>query len=280
MKNILAIFLIFVSTHGYSEALKLNNLNAYYLSQDINSESIFIILHGTRGHKNLELITLLRESLYDHGFDSISINLSYGIENREDDFLPCDIEHKHLVSDSLNEIKVWYDYSKKLGYKNINLIGHSRGGLDIINFYEKLNKSDRSIIDLIFLLAPSSDNNQDHMKTYIKEYQIDIKNINDNDITNINFLGCENAKVYGKSFKSYYYNFNTMSVTEALNITEAKTHVITASDDNIVPLTHERVERSSNINNNVKLYSIDGADHFFRDFYFDDLLEIILDELD
>ena len=279
MKNILAIILILVSTHCFSETLKLNNLNAYYLSQDVKSESIFIILHGTRGHKNLELISLLRESLYDSGFDSISINLSYGIKNREDDFLPCDIEHKHLVSDSLNEIKFWYDYSKKLEYKKIHLIGHSRGGLDIINFYEKLNESDKSIIDLIFLLAPSSDDNQDHMNTYMKEYQIDIKNIDDNDVIRINFLGCENAQVHGKSFKSYYHNLNTISTMDALRITQANTHVITASDDTIVPLTHEKVERSSNINNNVKLYLIDGADHFFRDFYFDDLLEIILDKL-
>tara|TARA_Y100000741_G_C18136287_1_gene511225 strand:+ start:20 stop:862 length:843 start_codon:yes stop_codon:yes gene_type:complete len=280
MKNILAFFLILVSSHVFSEILKLNHLNAYYLSHDVKSESVFIILHGTRGHKNLEIISMLRESLHDNGFDSISINLSYGIKNREDDFLPCDIDHKHLVSDSLNEIKGWYDHSKKLGYKKIHLIGHSRGGLDIINFYEQLNKSDKAIIDLIFLLAPSSDNNQDHVKTYMEKYQIDIKNIKDNDIIRINFLGCENAKVHGNSFKSYYHNLDTISTIDSLKIIRANTHVITASDDNIVPLTHEKVERSSNMNENVKLYSIDGADHFFRDLYFDDLLEIILDKLD
>ena len=103
MKNIIAIFLLLVTPQVFSETIKLNNLNAHYLSQDTKSESIFIILHGTRGHKNLELITMLRESLNNNGFDSISINLSYGIKNRKDDFLRCDIEHKHLVSDSLNE---------------------------------------------------------------------------------------------------------------------------------------------------------------------------------
>ena len=33
-------------------------------------------------------------------------------------------------------------------------------------------------------------------------------------------------------------------------------------------------------NNNIELYMIDGADHFFRDFYFDDLMELILDKID
>ncbi len=278
MKNILVIFLLLVTTQVFSEILKLDNLNAYYLSQDTKSESIFIILHGTCGNKNLELITMLRESLNDNGFDSISINLSYGIKNRKDDFLPCDIEHKHMVSDSLNEIKTWYDHSKKLGYKKIHLIGHSRGGADILNFYEKLDHNDKSIIDLVFLLAPSSDTNEDHLRKYMDEYQIDIKSINDNDTVKINFLGCSDAQVSGISFKSYYYNFNNLSTIDALKATTANTHVITASEDNIVPLTHVKVKMAAKVNENIKLYTIDGADHFFRDFYFDDLFDIVLDK--
>ena len=280
MKNILAIFLLLVSPQVFSETIKLNNLNAHYLSQDTKSESIFIILHGTRGHKNLELISMLRESLNDNGFDSISINLSYGIKNRKDDFLPCDIEHKHLVSDSLNEIKAWYDHSIKLGYKKIHLIGHSRGGSDMLNFYEKLDHTDKSIIDLVFLLAPSSDSNEDHLQKYMEDYQIDIKSIDDDDILKINFLGCNDAQVNGISFKSYYYNFDNMSTIDALKTTTANTHVITASEDNIVPLTHEKVKISEELNENVKLYRVDGADHFFRDFYFDDLFEIVLDKIE
>jgi alpha/beta superfamily hydrolase len=114
----------------------------------------------------------------------------------------------------------------------------------------------------------------------MEEYQIDIKSIDDNDILKINFLGCNDAQVNGISFKSYYYNFNNMSTIDALKTTAANTYVITASEDNIVPLTHEKVKISAELNENVKLYTIDGADHFFRDFYFDDLFEIILDEIE
>ena len=56
--------------------------------------------------------------------------------------------------------------------------------------------------------------------------------------------------------------------------------MITASEDNIVPLTHGKVKISEELNENVKLYRIDGADHFFRDFYFDDLFEIVLDKIE
>ena len=42
-------------------------LNGFYSAQSEKSKSIAIILHGTRGHQNLELITSLRDSLLDNG---------------------------------------------------------------------------------------------------------------------------------------------------------------------------------------------------------------------
>ena len=30
---------------------------------------------------------------------------------------------------------------------------------------------------------------------------------------------------------------------------------------------------------NIELHQVDGADHFFRDFYFDDLVEIIVERI-
>ena len=129
MKILLAIFIILFSPYVSSETVRLDNLHAYYQTQTDISDSIFIILHGTRGHQNLEIISSLRDSLHDNGIDSLSINLSYGIKNRENDFLPCDINHSHTVENSLNEITRWYEYIKELGYKKIYLIGHSRGCL-------------------------------------------------------------------------------------------------------------------------------------------------------
>ena len=39
-----------------------------------------------------------------------------------------------------------------------------------------------------------------------------------------------------------------------------------------------KVKMAAKVNENIKLYTIDGADHFFRDFYFDDLFDIVLDK--
>ena len=299
MKNFLTIFLALFSIHGSAEPVEIKynsiTLNGFYSSQSEKSKSIAIILHGTRGHQNLELITSLKDSLLDNGVDSLTINLSYGINNRVNDFLPCDIEHKHKQSNSQHEIKLWHEYIKKIGYEKIYLIGHSRGGLDIINFYESLDSKYQEPIDSIFLLAPISETWESSLNRYKENYDIDINNFvyqRDKKLK-INFLGCEDATVYSDSFLDYYliggdgHFFNseaTQFSDRGLNLhlinTSGKVYVITASEDTIVPDTYRIVKDiiSKPIQSkekNIELYQIDGADHFFRDFYFDDLMEII-----
>ena len=299
MKNFLTIFLALFSIHGSAEPVEIKynsiTLNGFYSSQSEKSKSIAIILHGTRGHQNLELITSLRDSLLDNGVDSLTINLSYGINNRVNDFLPCDIEHKHKQSNSQYEIKLWHEYIKKIGYEKIYLIGHSRGGLDIINFYESLDSKYQEPIDSIFLLAPISETWESSLDRYKENYDIDINNfVHQRDKKlKINFLGCEDATVYSDSFLDYYliggdgHFFNSEATRfsdRGLNLhlinTLGKVYVITASEDTIVPDTYRIVKDiiSKPIQSkekNIELYQIDGADHFFRDFYFDDLMEII-----
>jgi hypothetical protein len=279
MKNILLTILILFSSSASSDTVQQNNLNGFYLTDEIKSESIALLLHGTRGHKNLELISSLRESLIDIGIDSLSINLSYGIKNRNDDFLPCDIHHQHTVKDSLEEIRLWHDFVNQKGYTKVYLIGHSRGAVDILNFY--LNVSDNLVnLESIFLLAPIIDSDYDNKINYQTNYNVNIESIDIKDNIKINFMGCENALVSGKTFKSYYYNSETKSLSDALKSSTARTTIITGSEDQITPDTYDLVQDLLSKNKNIKLFKIDGADHFFRDFYFDDLIEIISTEVE
>jgi hypothetical protein len=279
MKNTLLTILILFSSYALSDTVQQNKLNAFFLTQDNKTESIALLLHGTRGHQNLELISSLRESLLDIGIDSLSINLSYGVEDRNNDFLPCDIHHQHTVKDSLDEIKLWYKFISNKGYTKLYLIGHSRGALDILNFY--LNERDDLMNpDIIFLLAPIIDSDYGHKINYQANHNIDIESINIKDNLSINFLGCEKASVSGETFKSYYYNPETKSLIEALKSSSVQTRVITGSEDKITPNTHQVVQDLVSEKNNIRLFQIDGSDHFFRDFYFDDLMEIISTEVE
>ena len=53
--------------------------------------------------------------------------------------------------------------------------------------------------------------------------------------------------------------------------------MITASEDTITPNTHKIVKDIAARKTNIELYQVEGSDHFFRDFYFDDLMEIVMD---
>ena len=279
MKNTLLTILLLFSSYALSDTVQQNKLNAFYSTQDNKSKSIALLLHGTRGHKNLELISSLRESLLDIGVDSLSINLSYGIADRNNDFLPCDIHHKHTVKDSLDEIKLWYNFINNKGYTKFYLIGHSRGAVDILNFY--LHERDNLMnLDIIFLLAPIIDSDDNHKINYQKNHNIDVESINVEEDLKINFMGCEKVLVSGKTFKSYYYNPETKSLIEALKSSSIQTRVITGSEDKITPKTHQAVQDLVLKKKNIRLFQIDGSDHFFRDFYFDDLMEIISTEVE
>ena len=279
MKNTLLTILLLFSSYALSDTVQQNKLNAFYSTQDNKSESIALLLHGTRGHKNLELISSLRESLLDIGVDSLSINLSYGIADRNNDFLPCDIHHQHTVKDSLDEIKLWYNFINKKGYTKFYLIGHSRGAVDILNFYLH-ERDDLMNLDTIFLLAPIIDSDYNHKINYQKNHNIDLESVNIEEDLKINFMGCEKALVSGETFKSYYYNPETKSLIEALKLSSIQTRVITGSEDKITPNTHQAVQDLVSEKKNIKLFQIDGSDHFFRDFYFDDLMEIISTEVE
>ena len=113
-----------------------------------------------------------------------------------------------------------------------------------------------------------------------KNHNIDLESINIEEDLKINFMGCEKALVSGETFKSYYYNPETKSLIDALKSSSIQTRVITGSEDKITPNTHQVVQDLVSEKNNIRLFQIDGSDHFFRDFYFDDLMEIISTEVE
>ena len=101
------------------------SLTANLLSSDLNNPA-FLIVHGTRGHKGMEIIETLSSRLYEEGYTVLSINLSYGFHNRKDEFLSCDIKHNHNEHESVREIIAWYNYLVSKGYNKINFIGQDR----------------------------------------------------------------------------------------------------------------------------------------------------------
>ena len=257
------------------------------LLSDQKNESVFLILHGTRGYKDMEIITSLAERIYEEGHDTLRINLSYGINNREDTFLSCDIKHQHNEYESISEIITWYNYLLSKGYKEINFIGHSRGGFNIVQSLAFLEKKNRITS---YLLAPVIDTYEGTKAYYENELNIPYDTIiNSNEkyfisdkYSLINFLFCQDAIVSSETFRSYLdfskkvdkYPY-TFGILELLEDIESQITVISGTNDEILLDSYKNfnsIEKS-----NIKFVTIEDGDHFFRDIYLDEVIEIILE---
>ncbi len=262
------------------------SLSGKLLSNQKN-KSIFLIIHGTRGYKDMEIISSLSSRLYENGYDTLSINLSYGINNRENTFLPCDIRHQHNEHDSIGEIVSWYKYLLLKGYKEINFIGHSRGAFNVA---QSLALLEDKYIKNSYLLAPVIDTYLGTKAYYENELNIPYDSIiNSNEkffisdkYPQINFLYCQNAIVSSETFRSYLdfsekdakYPF-TFSILKLLNNIESQITIISGTDDEILLDSYKKFYDINK--NNIRFVTIDGGDHFFRDLYLDEVIDVILE---
>ena len=248
--------------------------------------SIFLVVHGTRGHKGMEIIQTLSSRLYEEGYDILSINLSYGFSNRSDNFLACDINHNHNEHESVEEIIAWYNYLIKKGYKQINFIGHSRGGLNIM---QALSMIDNEEIKS-YLLAPVIDTYEGTKAYYEKElgipYDLIINSNEDYNLTDkyqkINFLFCENVDVSSQTFKSYLDFSNNKSaypfsfnILDLINNSKSPITIFSGTEDEILVDSYESYEDINKLN--VRTVILDGGGHFFRDLYLEDVIDIIIE---
>tara|TARA_B100000925_G_scaffold75392_1_gene53108 strand:+ start:426 stop:1406 length:981 start_codon:yes stop_codon:yes gene_type:complete len=257
------------------------------LLSDQKNESVFLILHGTRGYKAMEIITSLAQRIYEEGHDTLRINLSYGINNREDTFLSCDIKHQHKEYESISEIITWYNYLLSKGYKEINFIGHSRGAFNIVQSLALLEKKNRVTS---YLLAPVIDTYEGTKAYYENELKIPYDSIINSSekylisdrFSPINFLFCQDAIVSSDTFRSYLdfskkvdkYPY-TFGILDLLDDIESEITIISGTNDEILLDSYKSFNAIEK--NNIRFVTIEDGDHFFRDIYLDEVIEIILE---
>jgi alpha/beta superfamily hydrolase len=86
-----------------------------------------------------------------------------------------------------------------------------------------------------------------------------------------NFIYCENTKVTAGSFVNYYDYSSNFNTPELLKQTTIPTLVFIGSEDQTVADLPELLSQVTN--DKVQTVTIEGADHFFRDLYMDEVIE-------
>lgn len=244
--------------------------------------TMVLMTHGTLAHGRMEIMQSFQDLLAEKGISSLAINLSLGQSDRRGMY-ECGKPHTHRHTDALDEIGAWVEWLERQGVKEIVLLGHSRGGNQTAWYAAERR---RPTVGKVVLVAPMTWSREAARAEYRKLYGRDpapilreAKRLTEAGrgaatLAETDFIYCPGATVSAASFADYYADeprFDTPSLLPRIGV---PTLVVAGSEDTVVgaliPKVRPLAEKGM-----VKLFVVDGADHFFRDLYADEAVEAI-----
>ena len=247
---------------------------------------VFLMAHGTFAHNQMEIMATLQELLAEAEFSSLAINLGLGIDDRHGN-LACETPHDHRDSDALDEIGLWLAWLKARGAEQVVLLGHSRSGNQIARF---VLDRDTPQVQALVLIAPSTRGADQGAKKYQESFGVPLSMRLEEArelvaagkpgawMEQTGFIYCVGAKVTAATFLDYYEPEEYRDTPSVLPAITKPTLVFAGSEDKVNPPLEAKAAAVAD-GERVKLFVIDGADHFFRDLYADEIVEIITEEL-
>lgn len=245
------------------------------------ADGVVMITHGTLAHRDMEMLVAMRNLLRDKGFNTLAINLGLGIDNRHGMY-DCKLTHRHQHGDAAGEIDAWVTWLKSQGATRIALLGHSRGGAQTAHYAAE---HDNPLVKAVVLMAPAIAENAS-AASYQQRFRKPLAPVlqkaqklvqqgkGDTVMQKTSLLNCQDASVTAASFVSYYgqhTHSDTLALLPKVNepvliLWGDKDEVVTGLDKKMAPLMDGK---------RAQFKTIDGADHFFRDLYAEDAVDVI-----
>ena len=245
------------------------------------ADGVVLVTHGSLAHRDMEMLVAMRNLLRDKGFNTLAINLSLGLDNRHGMY-DCKTTHKHRHDDAAHEIDAWVTWLKSQGATRIALLGHSRGGAQTAHYAAE---HDSPLVKAVVLMAPAIADNASaagYKQRYKKPLAPVLAKVRkllkqgkgDTVLTKTSMMSCPDASVTAASFESYYgqhpYSDTLVllpKITEpTLVVWGDKDEVVIGLDKKMAPLIDGK---------RAQFKVIEGADHFFRDLYAEDAVDVI-----
>ncbi len=246
-------------------------------------DGVIMLLHGTFAHNRMEIIQTVADQLNEAGYNTLAVNLSFAISQRPDGMLDCAVEHKHQHEDAVTELKAWLGWLQEQGAEKVVAFGHSRGGNQTAWFASEENEN--PVLEKVVLVAPATWDMAATEAEYAERYKKPLTEVmaaaqalvdagKGNELMDVpGFVYCEQAKASAASVLSYYRDDERKDTPTLLKKISKPVLVVIGSADDVVKDLPARLEGFTQ--DNVKIVTIEGADHFFRDLYADDLVEQI-----
>ncbi|MEB4593368.1 alpha/beta hydrolase [Candidatus Thiothrix sp. Deng01] len=243
-------------------------------------DGVILMLHGTLANNKMEIMQSLADLLKEKGYNTLSVNLSFGIDKRPSEMLDCAVEHKHKHEDAVTELDAWMNWLKGQGATKVVLLGHSRGGNQVAWYAAE---KDSGLLEKVVMVAPATADPDKASQEYAERYKKPLTEImaeasrlvedgkGDIPLELPGFLHCENAKASAASIVSYYNNDEHKNTPSLLPKIHKPMLIVMGSADEVVtdlPTQLQGVKQA-----NLTVETVDGADHFFRDLYADELAD-------
>jgi len=246
-----------------------------------HSDQIFLLVHGTWAHYDMEIIQTLQGLLDEAGYASLAINLSLGVNNRLG-FLSCDEPVSADQGEAVAEIAQWLAYLKK-DWPRIVLLGHSRGGLQVTMLNQQI--LDQSGVTHLVLIAPMVTTEALATQSYgirfgetLADLRVRARQAGES-FLEMGMHHCDRVTVTGHSFLSYYDTGIKRNTLELVNNSRRPVFIAIGSEDDLMK-EYQALRSNLTGTANIEEYYLDGADHFFRDLYADELVEQMLEWLE
>jgi pimeloyl-ACP methyl ester carboxylesterase len=251
-------------------------LNGNLESSGQNRGRIFLIVHGTWAHSGMGIISSLQTLLSEYDQSSLAITLSLGLDDRTG-FMVCDSHITANHGKAAAEINQWIEHLNE-DWAEIVIVGHSRGGNQVALFNQAFPNSK---VSRLVLIAPMSWNQKQSAAAYeedtgvpLDEVLLAARNAGD-ELIKTNVLQCKDIEVLASSFLSYYSDKPNRNTPEILQSVDRPVLVFQGTEDDLAEGYKSQISLVTS-NPLVEHYWIDGADHFFRDLYADELVEVLL----
>ena len=122
---------------------------ASYLMGDKNKPAV-LILHGFLTTNRFHTVVSMAEGMHSEDYTVLSPTLTLGINKRKGS-IKCGSIHTHTLEKDILEVKDWVDWLYQQGHKDIILLGHSSGSLELLEYM--LTYNDERVKSVIFTSA-------------------------------------------------------------------------------------------------------------------------------
>ena len=270
-----------------AESIQISDQNGLKLNANLAlvdggaiADGIVLITHGTLAHNGMEIIKSMQDLLAERGINSLAPTLSLGLSDRSGMY-DCTVPHTHKHSDAMLEIGQWLEWLQTKGAKNVILAGHSRGGNQTAWFAAR---EPNPIVSRVILVAPatydakkSAQGFEKNHKRPLTDVMTEAKAMIDGGngkklMKGVGVLYCPGADVTAESFVSYYENDDRNHTPNLMTMIDKPVLVIAGSEDTVVEGLIDATKPLVDTGR-VELTVIDGAGHFFRDLYAEDMAD-------